>query len=247
MSRITSKPQVAAIPGGALKRYRRLWLSLLPLVILILLSGCNALDRTRPDPFYSGSPLYPQQSLPADGAIYHANASIRLFEDTRARQTGDIITVILMENTDASKSATTATNRESEIDLPAAAVITPFTGGAVGALGDLSASVNTGQDFSGSGTSAQSNRLKGSITVVVTEVLPNGNLVIRGEKILALNQGDEYVRLIGVVRPLDIAQDNTVPSTRIANARISYGGKGALVDANSHGWLSRFFLKAWPF
>jgi flagellar L-ring protein precursor FlgH len=104
------------------------------------------------------------------------------------------------------------------------------------------------RSFSGQADSSQSNRLDGSITVTVAERLPNGNLVVRGEKMIQINQGEELIRVQGIVRPVDIGPQNTVPSTKIADARISYGGKGTLADANRPGWLSRFFNSPWfPF
>lgn len=108
-------------------------------------------------------------------------------------------------------------------------------------LNKFGGSISGKRDFDGSATSAQQNMLRGSITVAVHQVLPNGVLVIRGEKWLTLNQGDEYMRVTGLVRADDVARDNSVSSQRIANARISYAGRGALSDANSAGWLTRFF------
>ena len=109
----------------------------------------------------------------------------------------------------------------------------------------LGASVDANRDFSGTGNASQSNSLSGSLSVVVTEQLPNGLLVIIGEKRLRLNQGDEILKISGLVRPEDIQPDNTIASTRVANASISYSGRGALADANAKGWLARFFDSAW--
>ena len=97
------------------------------------------------------------------------------------------------------------------------------------------------RDFSGSGDSAQSNSLDGEIAVMVTDILPNGTLVVRGEKLIGLNQGSEYIRLSGLVRPQDVSSDNIVFSRKLANARIYYGGGGVIAEANTKGWLSRLF------
>ena len=97
-------------------------------------------------------------------------------------------------------------------------------------------------DFSGTANSDQSNSLQGSISVTVVDVFPNGTLVVRGEKWLSLNQGDEFVRISGLIRPEDLNADNTIESTKVANARISYGGRGALANANSVGWFTRVFI-----
>jgi flagellar L-ring protein precursor FlgH len=112
----------------------------------------------------------------------------------------------------------------------------------------ISTSLQSANDFSGKADSEQSNKLRGSITVTVAQVLPNGNLIVQGEKWIAINQGDEYVRLRGIVRPVDIKADNTVVSTQVADAQIIYRGKGAPADSNAMGWLARCFLSPiWPF
>jgi len=112
----------------------------------------------------------------------------------------------------------------------------------------LEQALSSNKNFSGEGESAQSNNLTGSITAMVVEVLPNGNLRIEGEKTIAINQGDEHVRVTGIVRPVDVRTDNTVSSTLVADAVISYGGNGVIADASEMGWLSRFFnSKWWPF
>jgi flagellar L-ring protein precursor FlgH len=104
------------------------------------------------------------------------------------------------------------------------------------------------RSFSGEGGSEQSNQLTGNVTATVVEVLPNGYLRIRGEKLISINKGDEYIRLTGVVRPVDIQADNSILSTMVANAEIAYGGTGMLADASEMGWLGRFFnSRWWPF
>ena len=119
----------------------------------------------------------------------------------------------------------------------------PVLGGAARSIAgyDLEFDLGSGSEFSGESTSNQSNSLSGEVTVTVAEVLPNGNLYIQGEKWINLNQGDEYIRLRGIVRPADISSGNTVNSARIADARISYSGTGAVAEANVKGWLSRLF------
>ena len=113
---------------------------------------------------------------------------------------------------------------------------------------DWNAQLDVERDFNGSGQSSQNNSLTGSITVSVYEVLPNGVLKVRGEKWLELNQGEEYIRLRGLVRPDDINKNNQVSSQKIADARITYAGKGAIADSNAAGWLVQFFDSPWmPF
>lgn len=191
-------------------------------------------------------PVAKQPPQPSNGAIYQAGYSKNMFEDARAHNVGDLITVILQEETQAEKSASTSTAKDNSIELGAPTVFgqqLTHNGNQV-----LSASVSTATDFSGDGASSQSNSLSGSITVFVSNVLPNGNLVIRGEKRLTLNQGDEYIRLSGIVRPEDVTPENTIGSTKVANAEILYSGNGAIADSNRQGWLSRFFNSPiWPF
>lgn len=178
-------------------------------------------------------------AAPSDGAIYRAGGDIVLFQDRKARLVGDVLTVQLVERTDAKKSANTTTAKSTDIDIASPTIAgRPVTVGGtpVGAFG-----FNSAQGFTGSGGSTQSNALSGSLSAVVTQVLPNGNMVIRGEKYLALNQGSERVSVEGIVRPEDIGADNVVASTRIANAQIRYGGRGVMNDANAQGWLARFF------
>ena len=113
---------------------------------------------------------------------------------------------------------------------------------------DISADVTQDREFESEAESQQSNSLTGKITVTVTEVLPNGLLVLRGEKWMRLNQGDEYIRLTGLAREEDIEADNSILSTKLADARISYSGTGALANSNRQGWASRFFNSLlWPF
>ena len=224
------------------------------------LAGCMTAP-TKPDPAYAPArPNVPQPAALNNGAIYQDGFGVSLFEDMKARRVGDILTVILTEATSASKEAKTSTKKENEVNLQNPT----FFGSPAGVNLDgtqawrtlplqnrthntLGIRADTQQEFSGTGSSSQRNSLSGRITVTVAEVLPNGYLLVRGEKILALNEGDEFVRLSGMVRPQDIRPDNTVLSTHIASAQITYGGNGAVADANSHGWLSRFFLKIWPF
>ena len=170
----------------------------------------------------------------SDGAIYSPGHSVAYFEDPRAHRVGDVITIRLNEAFNASKTAATQTQKDSS-----ATIGIPLFGGKA-PINGVTSFDNT-RAFKGNGTATQQNALSGSITAVVTEVLPNGNLLLNGEKSLQLNQGEEFVRVSGVVRASDIASDNSVPSDRIADARISYNGRGAIDASNKPGWLARFF------
>lgn len=212
----------------------------------VILSACSHVQELKPDPHFAALEIAdPEISKPENGAIYNPEYGIELFRDQTAYRTGDVLSVVLSEATSAQTSASTNTTKDDEVDIGAPVILGyPIT------KNDLSATVTSsaGREFSGTGDSAQSNSLSGEISVTVHQVLPNGNLLVRGEKILRINQGAEYVRLSGLVRLRDIRADNTVLSGKIANAQISYGGKGALAQSNQQGWLSRFFSSEyWPF
>jgi flagellar L-ring protein precursor FlgH len=174
------------------------------------------------------------------GGVFNPNAPWSLSSDSRAFRPGDVLTVMLQEVTQASKSADTRFTKESSV------AISPLTLGTHTLRSN--AAISAERDFGGGGATTQQNRLQGAITVVVIEVLPNGLLRVEGEKSLYLNQGEEFIRLSGYVRAGDIDSDNRVSSQRVANARISYAGQGALADANNAGWLTRLFASPWmPF
>ena len=157
-----------------------------------------------------------------------------LFADKRAYRVGDILTVSLDERTQSSKSADSALDRSSKVNMAV-----PLAGNAN--VSDLALQLGSGQNFEGESSASQQNFLRGAITVRVMEVAANGALTIRGEKWIKLNQGDEYIRLQGVVRPEDIDVTNRISSQRIADARITYAGKGTLADGAEPGWLTKLF------
>ena len=215
----------------------------------LLLSACAATQTTKPDDDPEYQPVMPAQPVPQsqnNGGIYQAAHSQGLFEDYKARNVGDILTVILAESTNAQKSASTSTGKDSNLELGNLSAFgrdATFNGRPL-----FGASNSSSRDFDGSGDSSQSNQLDGEITVTVAEVLANGNLVVQGEKWLGINQGEEYVRFRGIVRPVDVTTNNTVLSTQVANARVYYGGSGVLADSNTPGWITRFFNSPiWPF
>ncbi|WP_447738084.1 flagellar basal body L-ring protein FlgH [Rhodanobacter soli] len=217
------------------------------LCALALLAGCASGPRAHDDAGWAPTPPPAQQIAPAqaDGSIYHDQQNMELFADPRAHRVGDILTVALVESTQASKKATTSTSKTDKANIASPTILGQglSIGGKVANIG-----LDGERSFDGAGSSTQSNQLTGQITVTVAQRLTNGNLLVRGEKWLTINQGQELVRISGIVRPQDIGQDNVVPSTRVADARISYTGRGTLADANTRGWLSRFFNSKWmPF
>lgn len=198
------------------------------------------------DPYYA--PVLPEERaepVVPTGSLYQAQYSDNMYSDIKARRLGDIITVTLQERTTASKSANAQTTKESNVDLPVPTIL----GQAATINGNpISANLGGTRDFTGDATADQSNRLSGEITVTVIRTLANGNLIVRGEKWLRINTGDEYIRLTGIIRPQDVSADNTIPSTRVANARIEYSGTGSLASTQEQGWLTRFFNSSyWPF
>jgi flagellar L-ring protein precursor FlgH len=222
---------------------------LLGLLATVLLAGCGTLHHEKKDQKddddglgWTQEPVAPS----SNGAIYQVGRDVDLFENPIARHIGDVVTIVLSESTNAQKSATTKTQKSTSNTLPGVSLFgSPVT---IHGAQVLSGNLNDASKFDGEGNSAQSNSLTGYITTTVAKVLPNGNLYIKGEKKIWINQGQENVVLSGVIRPIDLAPDNTIPSSRVANARISYGGKGAINDANAAGWLSRFFNSPWtPF
>ncbi len=221
-------------------------LSILGLV-LFHASGCVIHTPPAPNDPNFAPVLAPTGAAPVatNGSLFRANYGVNLFSDQKARGVGDILTVYLQEATSSTKSANLSVAKESE-------TLFPEVDGAAGTILGNTFGVNTNlsgeREFSGEAGADQSNNLRGTIAVSVVDIWPNGALVIRGEKWMTLNRGEEFIRLSGVVRAQDVGSDNTVQSSRIANARISYAGKGALADSQTMGWLNRFFNSAyWPF
>lgn len=212
----------------------------------VLVSGGLGGCQSKPEPprdDYADALRTLERQRPVNGAIFASYQSTALIEDPKAQNVGDILTVLLVERTDASKKASTNTKKETSVENANPEVFgRPITHNGQPLL---SASLEGDQSFRGEGASSQSNSLAGTVTVTVLERYPNGNLKVAGRKQLSLNQGSEYVSIAGIVRPIDISTANTVTSDRLALAEISYGGKGALNDSNSMGFLARFFSSPW--
>ena len=221
-----------------------LW-SVAPITLTLLLSACAA-PAHKDSSYRATQPPISQPRTVVNGTIYHESTNLFLFEDVTARRVGDILTVILEEKTDASKTASTSATKNSSADIP-----NPTIFGAdlmIEGRQVFQNSIQADRSFAGDGESTQSNSLVGDVTVTVVQVLPNGNLVVGGEKLLTLNQGSEVVRISGIVRPVDISTANTIKSTQIANPEITYSGDGIIGDSNRAGLLTRFFhSRWWPF
>ena len=219
------------------------------LLVLLLLSGCQTQGPVRDLNYAPIRPVASPAAPQGDGAIYQTGYEVSWFEDIRARRVGDLLTVTLVENTAANKSAKSSASKDNSISVADPTILgsTPqFNASGILPLAsnrdnNLAFELNSANDFSGAGSASQSNALTGNITVTVIEVLPNRNLFVRGEKRIGINQGNEYIRLSGIVRPQDITPQNTVESTRIADPTIVYVGEGMVADSNAMGWLARFF------
>ena len=215
------------------------------MLALVALAACALVPKEpiTQQPMTARPPAAPLNSA-SSGAIYNAGYAGRpLFEDQRPRNTGDIITIVIAENVNATKSsAASAARNASE------AFAVPVTPGIFGGLfhnTNLNASGSNG--FNGTGGASAANTFNGTLTVTVTGVLPNGNLQVSGEKQMLINQGNEFVRFSGVVNPTTISGSNTVFSTQVADAKIEYSAKGYINEAQNMGWLQRFFLNLAPF
>ncbi len=217
---------------------------LLAIALLPAPAGARLLKHKAPPEDFTAvrAPVAPPAPAPANGSIFQStDGYAALYEGTRAKRVGDPLTIVLVENTAASKSAT------SKLDSSGGFGITPPTTGALSLFKGTDASVSGNRNFNGGGTAGQANSLSGEVSVTVAQVLPNGTMLVQGEKRVTLNRGDEWVRIKGLVRTADIATDNRVLSTRVADAQISYTGKGDVARASRQGWLSRFFGVISPF
>ncbi len=225
---------------------------------LLLVAGCNSNPIRDPEYAVSYPAVHdsPQPAQAATGAIFQSGYDVALFQDIKAHRVGDILTIVLAESNTAKKKADTSITRDQENNIDNPTILGTSPEFALPGILPLAAtrgntletSLGSNHDFEGAADSSVSNSLAGDITVTVADVLPNGNLMVRGEKRLNINQGNEYIKLSGIVRPVDIASDNSVPSTKVADATIVYNGDGATAESNRMGWLSRFFASAlFPF
>ncbi|GLT00219.1 flagellar L-ring protein [Sphingobium jiangsuense] len=223
---------------------KRAPLLLLATAALIVAAPADAKKKKEADEAFAPTYSMPMpEAAPANGSIFQAAYGYApLTSGARAAMIGDIITILLVESTQASKSTAANTSRTGDIGLnpPSTGLLSKlFSASDIGASGSNS--------FKGTGAASQSNSLSGEITVTVARVFPNGTLLVKGEKALTLNRGDEYIQISGLVRQADITPDNRVLSTRVADAKITYTGKGEIARASRQGWLQRFFSMISPF
>ncbi len=189
--------------------------------------------------------MAPTQAIytPATGSLFQQASFRPAFEDRRARLVGDTVTITIIENISATQKSTSSIGRTSSNSAGITAL--PFLPAA--SLGKLGVGATTDNAFEGKGGTESSNTFSGSITATVIEVLPNGHLVVAGEKQVGVNQNVDVLRFSGTVDPRNIQAGSVVSSTQVANARIQSRGRGAQDEAQTIGWLSRFFLNVMPF
>lgn len=209
------------------------------LVLALVPTSVHAKDKVAPDAFAVSVPM-PPPAAPTNGAIFQGGY-VPLTSGGRAGAVGDIITIQLVERTAATKSNAANMQRNGDIGL------TPPSTGPLSLFNPSDVAMGGNQQFKGKGDASQSNALSGEVSVTIAAVYPNGTMLVKGEKLLTLNRGDERVQISGIVRAIDIGPDNRVLSTRVANANIRYVGKGEIARASQQGWLQRFFSFISPF
>lgn len=214
-------------------------------VMLSLLEACTPIPPR--DPAFA--PVAPADLRPPvqnSGSIYQSGYDTRLFEDQTAKRIGDVLTITLLERTQAKKADDLRTKKDTNMEVTVPSMYT--LGAKVLTGNDINANLQANREFDGEGKANQSNSLSGNISVTVVDVLPNGNLSVRGEKRVTLNQGDEFIRLSGIVRPVDINSANIITSDKVADVTIMYVGEGAMADASKMGWVARILNSPWfPF
>jgi len=196
-----------------------------------------------PAPRQSAMASTPAIAIPATGSLFQQASFRPAFEDRRARLVGDTVTITIIENISATQKSTSSIGRTSSNSAGITAL--PFLPAA--SLGKLGVGATTDNAFEGKGGTESSNTFSGSITATVIEVLPNGHLVVAGEKQVGVNQNVDVLRFSGTIDPRNIQAGSVVSSTQVANARIQSRGRGAQDEAQTIGWLSRFFLNVMPF
>ncbi len=213
--------------------------TLFPAIALMVTTACGGAGSAKIE--FTPPPVVKDVSSPTSGAIFKTSTYAPLTSGAKAARVGDILTIVLAERTAATKSSSSSSDKNSSFGL------TPPATGPLSLFSPSDVNISGGQSFNGKGDASQSNTLSGTVTVTVAEVLPNGVMRVRGEKLMTLNRGDERIQLSGLVRQADISPDNRVLSTRVADAQIAYFGKGEVANASKQGWLQRFFSAISPF
>jgi len=210
--------------------------------VLLGMAGCGTTPTSVVQQPTTARPLPSPVLAPNNGAIIQPTAFRPLFEDRSARMVGDTLTIVITEKTQAGKQASSNASKTGAVD----SAITNVSGLPFKTLQGLGVSAESSAEYDDASKLNSSNTFSGSITVTVIEVLPNGNLVVSGEKQIGLDKGTEYIRLSGVVQPDTILAGNNVSSAKVADARIEYRTSAKFDSAEVMGWLGRFFLSFIP-
>jgi flagellar L-ring protein FlgH len=210
--------------------------------LLLGLAGCGTTPTTIVQQPTTARPQAQPTQVASNGAIYQAAAYRPLFEDRRARHVGDVLTILINEKTQAAKQASSNASKSSEIDSS----ISAAAGLSLTTLQKLGVNAESSSQYNDKSALNSSNTFSGNVTVTVIEVLPNGNLIVAGEKQVALDKGTEFIRLSGVVQPDTIQAGNTVSSSKVADARIEYRTSANFDKAEMMSWMARFFLSFIP-
>lgn len=223
-------------------------MNLAVIIIILLASGCVHQQPENKFPALEQQLTKPRTSS-VNGSLWQGSAG-GLVDDFKARTRGDTLTVVISEQASASKEATTGTSRASAVAAGIPNLLgleTKMTG--ISNWMDLNKLLNASSSskFDGSGSTTRKENLNATITARVIDVLANGNLLIEGRRNVLVNHEDQIIVLAGTVRPRDITSDNLVNSTLIADARITYSGKGIISDQQQSGWLMRAIAWVWPF
>lgn len=215
----------------------------LTILAALAVSACNTVPPTNIHQPMTARPAPKMENIAANGSIYQSSASRTLFEDRRARYVGDTLTITIAEANTASTKSNTNVSRAASISATVPSVVgLPGKG-----LQGMNLGASSSNTLAGKGDAAATNVFTGTITVTVIEVLPNGNLLVSGEKQVAIAQGTEYIRVSGIVNPVFLNAANTITSSQLADARIEYKESGSISEAQVMGWLARFFMSVLPF
>ncbi len=215
-------------------------------IVCLLLAGCVYQQAELKSPAFDEQLPAPKPCY-AGGSLWQ-DSSNGLAEDAKARRKGDILTILIAEQSSASKQANTATKRETSVSAGIPNLLGIESAGLARSL-DLANLLNASyaSKYNGSGSTSRDENLRATITAKVMDILPNGNLLIEGRRNVKVNNEEQVIVLEGTVRPRDISTDNVINSSNIADARISYTGNGVLSDRQRPGWLMNFLEKLWPF
>ncbi|MDR2459706.1 MAG: flagellar basal body L-ring protein FlgH [Deltaproteobacteria bacterium] len=194
---------------------------------------------------------YPNPAIKTEGSLFTEDTRPDFFSDMKAQRVGDIITINIVETSRATKQANTSLNRNSQVNASITALFGYEAEGAMPTPGNFNlmkgVQAQTQNQFTGSGQTSRNENITAKVSARIIQVLPNTNLVVRGSQEILVNNERQYITIQGVIRPADIATDNTVLSTYLADARIEYTGQGDLTDKQRQGWLTRILDKVWPF